>query len=555
MRGHLAVRSSGAVLLWVIAAILVVSGIGAAIALLSPSSMQSKLGQEAGERAYYNAMSGLNFIISSEGVSESGNINYTNFFNAMGNGSMVTYSLPQGGSFAYQLTTVNASGVNGNYIISNLIGYADPVGGASPYAYALYGGSRGTSGNRPYSPSGGGGGGGGNPAAMGSYGGDLTTANEQQVTGDVVGDKVVLSNETKVDGNVFAATSAKLVNGSEITGNLCSGGDVDMGNSTKVMGDVVSGGDVVIGANSAYVGGNVYAAGKVELKNGAVVVGTINSGSTVDLGSNGATAGCVKSKGDLSLNNAAVVEHDAYSGADIDVKWGGTIKGNAYAIGDITVNAGNGKILGSINKYAPASQVLAPDPAPDICDVPDAPTLSTFTASGSSRTIAYGATASLSPGDFGVVKGNGSNVIHLSSSSKFVKKNPNTTVYVMKSLDLAWDTVLNLDLSSGYIIILVEGDVNLGGKLKIKVNGKAMESLTIDEKKLASKVYLESEGKVDLKTDSQWFGTIVSKGKLTIGNACNIIGAVYSVDNEVKSTNAGSIYYVASDYMNSPSRW
>lgn len=54
--------SSGASLLWVIAAITIVGGFAAAITTMTPSSMQGRFSGERGSRAYYAALSGVEFF-------------------------------------------------------------------------------------------------------------------------------------------------------------------------------------------------------------------------------------------------------------------------------------------------------------------------------------------------------------------------------------------------------------------------------------------------------------------------------------------------------------
>ncbi|MYL85284.1 hypothetical protein GTA51_19500 [Desulfovibrio aerotolerans] len=54
--------SSGATMLWVIAAITILGGFAAAVNSITPSSMQGKLAGERGSRAYYAALSGVEYF-------------------------------------------------------------------------------------------------------------------------------------------------------------------------------------------------------------------------------------------------------------------------------------------------------------------------------------------------------------------------------------------------------------------------------------------------------------------------------------------------------------
>lgn len=137
----------GATLLYVIGAIVLLGGIAAALAVMSPSTTQSKLEQEAGDRAFYNAQSGLNFIYSMAAAYKANGESINAFFNDYGgNGNLITYNLPGNGSFCYRLAVNSINSIDSNsgtFDISYLMGTVGS-GQTTKYAYLLYGGDRGS---------------------------------------------------------------------------------------------------------------------------------------------------------------------------------------------------------------------------------------------------------------------------------------------------------------------------------------------------------------------------------------------------------------------------
>jgi len=133
----------GSALLYVIGALLALGAVGAGIAVMSPSSMQSKLEQEAGARAYYNAQSGRNFIYAIAKSSSYNNVKVNDFMTRMGNGNSVVYKISNNDQFNFTLSFSNATANSVDYVISSLIGEVQDSENNTQYSYLLYGGAKG----------------------------------------------------------------------------------------------------------------------------------------------------------------------------------------------------------------------------------------------------------------------------------------------------------------------------------------------------------------------------------------------------------------------------
>ena len=106
-------RANGSSLLWAIGALVLLSVVGATVALMSPAALQSKLEQEAGMRAYYNANAGLNYILGEQQAEQLNQTNFSDFLSKMGGSSVVSYDLGAGGKFSYRLGNAVSNGSNG----------------------------------------------------------------------------------------------------------------------------------------------------------------------------------------------------------------------------------------------------------------------------------------------------------------------------------------------------------------------------------------------------------------------------------------------------------
>lgn len=106
----LGMSSSGASLLWAIAAITAVGGFAAAITSLSPSAMQEKLAGERASAAYYAAMSGLNYSKAMAEEARAGGLGNSWAMSSLAG----TYSLGNN-----TITVLSVSGGNGLYTVTS----------------------------------------------------------------------------------------------------------------------------------------------------------------------------------------------------------------------------------------------------------------------------------------------------------------------------------------------------------------------------------------------------------------------------------------------------
>ena len=136
--------SSGATMLWVIAAITLLGAFAAAVTSLAPSSMQSKLAGERGNQAYYASMSGLNYTKNMAALASSGTFGEGWALSSL-NG---TYSLGNNSQFVLSITgssspyTISSRGIvqggsanEANYQTTNTLAYTPytaPVPEAPP---------------------------------------------------------------------------------------------------------------------------------------------------------------------------------------------------------------------------------------------------------------------------------------------------------------------------------------------------------------------------------------------------------------------------------------
>ncbi|MHC1791906.1 DUF7305 domain-containing protein [Solidesulfovibrio sp.] len=542
MKRQLVQRPSGATLLWVIAAMVAIGGLGAGVTLMSPSTMQSKLAQEAGERAYYNALSGLNFVLSTAAVSQSTNINYTNFYNTLGGGVMKTYALPQGGTFAVQLNTVSVNGNSGNYEISNLIGYADPVGGAAPYAYALYGGSKGARAGQDYIVSEGGGGGGTptGPSKYVIYSGTSKVVIDGAAT--VVGDiyaKSLEVEQAEIDGDIIASGDIDLDFSTKVSGLLCSSGNVVLDQS-QVGGTINAAGNVTFKFDSTansdvFSGGNIIMAGDVEIFGNANAQGGIDIGFSNQLKSNAYANKNINFKG-----TSATIDKNAYSGETVDLSWASKVSGVAVAK---KVNVVYGSSVGSKIETTSYPPNIRPT-APTACIVESPPKVQTYSAGSANVKVdwaktTYSTASPLAPGKYKKLELDGGSPITFTAGT-----------YYFSAIKIGWGSTINFDVSGGDVIIFVVGTVDMDATNGIQVSsdGSTWKSMNDVDKSYAAKVYLEAHDNITLQFASNWFGTLFTTKAFSFKGSNKVIGAIASTGGSGSVNWSADIIYVPSNF-------
>lgn len=270
----------GSTLLYVVAALAVLGGIAAGVAILSPTATQSKLEQESGERAFYNAQSGLNYILSTQRAFEANGNDFNEFINAMGgNDIRVAYNLPANDKFEYSLI----SNGNNGYYIRNVVGFAEGATGAQS-AYMIDGNSH-TIVYNPIKSN-------GSPAQTGN-----TVIASGYSQGILIAKEIVVHDGSTLEDDISSlSTDKKLTLHGSVrwTGtSLCSNDGVEISGGSTINGDINSHGNVLI--SSSTINGNVYAAGDVTIDRGSTINGDIHAQGNIDL-KNG------RINGDIYLN-------------------------------------------------------------------------------------------------------------------------------------------------------------------------------------------------------------------------------------------------------------
>ncbi len=602
-----AAASHGATLLWLVGAMLLLGGLGAAVSVMTPSTTQSKLEQEAAMRAYYNANAGLNFIKSMEKSNEVAKVNYATFISEMGGGDVVTYAMAGGGEFSFQINSVNSNGANGNYVITNLVGSIGANTNGSRYSYIIYGAGKGISENSSYQVEG--------PKSV--------TGQEKYVfSGGVVN---ISASAESVDGSIYGRTSVTLVEDATVTGDVVSNGNVKMGSRVKVNGSVCSDGSIVM-AEENVVGGSVNAKSNVTMES-RTSTGPITAGGNLVLSGSGQVInGDINAAGDVTISSSGKVNGSIYAAGAVTVNSaGGVVTGDIHAGGAITINSkitiGGGVFGGSVVTMANDSISVGLDVnaassvsftgyggnypgnvyANGAINIPQKTTISKNIASGGNITISGWSTCikgvASAKGSIEACSGSscGSGDCYIgsrlpnqaavkaptapTSPSKYVActvepvpnppKNEKTTdgalvlkrnktktftegIYYFSSISGEGNATVAFDLSKGDIAIFSTGAVSLGNPTNILVStdGSTYKELTDVDKSLAAKIYLESNSSIFLDWKADWFGTLFSRGNITFAGGNTFIGS-YASQSGSSSVNSGSGYsmtYVPSNY-------
>lgn len=542
LRGKCSGWSSGSSLLWAIGALVVMGLVGAGIAVMTPSTTQSKLEQEAGMRAYYNANAGLNFVVSMQNVAESENISFSNYISSMGSGGSVSYNVESDGYFTYQLGNIVTSGVNGTYQITNLIGTATNSTGGSAYGYAVFGGGKGNSAVFTYVPVGAGGS--ATPERAAKYvlyagNADVVVGGSANITGDIYAKTLDIEQAT-INGDVIVKGKADLGYLTVINGDLCSSGDISLNQST-VSGTINNFGNIVFYYNSkAY--GDVFSSGYVTEAEQTKLYGSLNAGSYVLTSGRADMYQNVYAGGNIDLNKSyATIHGNAYSGAVIKLAWGTEITGQAVAV---DVQQASGSTVGSIRETTTYPPNIAPT-APTACVSDSTPPLATITTGSKNVSIGwhettYDTSNPLPPGKYKNLTISSSAPITFTSGS-----------YYFSSVSLGWGTKINYNITDGDINIFVKGDagINATDGIKISTDGVIWSDIADVATAKAAKVYWESHGAGTLEWGMPWFGTLFATTGITLGGKNSpVIGALVTSGNLSNIDWDADIVYVPSNY-------
>lgn len=539
--GNRKLGRGGAALLYLILVLVLVGLLGAAISRLSPSALQTKVTGEFGDRAYYNAQSGLNYILAKRSELQTGKSSFADFLSAMGgDNTMVTLYLPEGGQFTYKLTSQSTSGTSGTFTVSSLTGTTGGTSAAPQYAYQLFGGGKGASETYTYTPettttA--------DPSKASYYvlysaNSGVSVAGAATITGNIYG-VTFTSQQTSIVGNIIAKGAATLNFSTSVTGNLCAGTTATLDQSS-VSGALTALGNVQLKYAST-VGGSIYSGGNVVMADSVSVGGDINAQGYEQFGYANAIGGNAYANGNITFSGtASTIAKSAYSGGTITLSWASKIANTAVAATAVNVVSGSsvGTALVS-SSYPPNIKPIAPTS----CTTVTAPTPATFSAGTKNVSVAWGATTyntsnPLAPGSYKNLTLSGSSPLTLTAGT-----------YYFNSISLGYGSTLNLDLSGGDITIFVVGavDLNMTSGINVSTDGSTWQGMTSVDKAYAARVYLEAHDAIKLEWATNWYGTLFSTKSITFGGSNTIIGAYATIGSDALSW-AASVTYVASNY-------
>jgi cytoskeletal protein CcmA (bactofilin family) len=532
-------KAGGSSLLWAIGALVFLSVVGTTVALLSPSALQSKLEQEAGMKAYYNANAGLNYILGEHESSVMSNVTFANYVSSMGNGAYVNYSIDGSDGFYFALGNIVSSNSNNTYQITSLVGTALKSSDKNPYAYVLYGGGKGASPVFTYAHT---------PIGATKYviyaaNAKVSIQGAAVVVGDVYAKSLDVSMAT-VTGDVITVKNANLGFATTLNGSLCSGGDVTLDQSS-VSQTINAIGDIDF-KFASQVGGDVFSGGKITTASSVRLNSDINAYETISLGwktsiSKDAYSGGVDCKKcNIDFDGSSVsIGNNAYANKNINMSWDSSIGGVAVA------QKVNGDSVGSKIETTTYPPNIRPKP-PTPCRSDNAPKSPGYDDDSTVDIIIpwastlYDKSNPLPPGKYRNLKIDSSAVITFTSG-----------VYYFNSVSTGWANTINYDVSAGDVTILVVGGIAIGGSNSVNVKTKDKDFLDMSavDKDEAAKVYWESKKSGFIGWGTDWFGTMFTQDSITLDGANNhVIGALVTAGTVSNIDWAADVYYVPANY-------
>ncbi|HML60042.1 MAG TPA: hypothetical protein PKD41_04090 [Solidesulfovibrio sp.] len=521
-------KASGSTLLWAIGTLVLLSVLGATVALMSPTALQSKLEQEAGMRAYYNANAGLNYILGMQQASQLNGMNFAAFVNSLGDTGDVAYNLDQSDFFSYRLGNIKYNGSNGSYQIAKLVGSVKNPAGDAPYGYILYGGGKGNSLVQNYTTNGGQQ---NSPAwsknVLSNYGGELKVSqnaiinNDTSIygkTGVTLDQGVTFNDDIDIvgDGNVKISQNA---NFKGLNNTICADGNLTFDQGVVYAGRITATNDIKFSQNNR-ITGTVYAVtGGITCDQGVYVKGELNS------------------KNDIKFSQNTTIIGDVYTFGNVSCDQGVTISGTIYKTSTKTVSGCSAK-----TDLLPAGYVIK-----NQCDYSvTTPTLTKnlpATPPGSSPAV-----SPLPPGNYGPIK--------YDQNTSLVKLSQGN--YYINSLQFDQGCSICLDLSSGgNINIYISDSIKLSQNFAVYIivpGGSScvpMLDKTVDAK-LSAKVYLETNNSFTLDQGGQWFGSILANKDIKFSQNARLIGSYASINGPVNVDQGFVVTYIQSGYSGSP---
>ncbi len=352
-----------------------------------------------------------------------------------------------------------------------------------------------------------------------------------------------------VDGSVLAQDVSMTSRDSEVFGHIFSSGEVDVTRGT-VWGDIHSADGTSIGSQSI-VHGFLFSQGDIEISAGATVHGQIHAcNGDVHVGGGGTITetGEIRATGDVYLSGNTVVNGDVHAGGSIYMTGTARIEGSAYA--GVSIEMGNNNVIVG-GQHAPTHPK---EPyCPDLTDLEDLalPDPTEFTAGGDDITLARGDHVFLPPGSYGQLSmpNNPQNDTRLYLNAGADDHGE----YYFESVSFGGNTTLFLDLSGDHDIrIFVEGNMAIESNMDfyISTDGTTYHQMVDPEvdPQIAARVYWESHGNFNLKSHSNWFGSVYTPdGNLSVGNTSFLIGSFYSGGGH--NITGSQIIHVAPNYF------
>ena len=243
---------------------------------------------------------------------------------------------------------------------------------------------------------------------------------------------------------------------------------------------------------------------------GARVQGDVKSlAARANIGPSSTVEGNVFSDQDTIVRDSSVIHGNVQARGDVRLLKNASIDGDATAMGSIVLGSG-ALVTGTTNEGAsiPPIEPMSIIPAPTL----PAGELDIKVKSRDIKT--------LEPGSYGELE-----------VRKEARLNLQSGHYAFRDLTLGEGSILHIDLSSGPIVVDVEGEIDFKARVTMTLAGGD-----------ASQVLFQAGEEVDLRDDGTYFGTYISADEeIELHKGASLTGALYGekVDVEQNSTLIG----------------
>jgi len=255
---------------------------------------------------------------------------------------------------------------------------------------------------------------------------------------------------------------------------------------------VFGAGAVALGTKARVLGGPLASNTSVNLSGGAYVEQAVGSGGKYSAGTKAQVGASATANGACNMAGGASVGADLDCGGNAAMGTKAQVKGDLTAAGSVHMTGGasvGGTVTaqGKPKAYSPAKL----------------PPATTFTTGGAKVARAGGSVATLAPGSYGAVSVGTKSTLHLSAGD-----------YYLDSLAVSGGSKVIVDLSGGRLRLFVSGNLALGTKARVVLNGGA-----------PSRVMTEVHGKFSLSGGAVWAGLVFApKGDIALGTKAQLQG-------------------------------